>query len=364
MSDRKFLIDVEVPGTMPDNWNGVVVLLPPPLEEDLEAGKLLSGNMGSIFRKLAHSAGIDMQRTYFMASCPLKAPANNVDHLFVSIGKYMNDLKEGRRGESKFPMFNRTYMATRYEAPVAGVVERLKALKPKVIVAMGPLALWLVTGETKINMFRGVASMSEYGPVVPTYAHTAMNGQWDMRPVVHADLVKAVRVAKHGLVRPKRAIWVRPTLGEVEKFFAEYLKPLAGTGQAIAVDIETVPEKRLITCVGFAPDPWRAISVPLVGSDVDDYWERAEDEARVVQLMAEVLEDARYVKLLHNAAYDIIWLSEVMGLKVRGVVEDTMHMYHSMQPELRKGLGVLGSIYTDEGSWKSMVSFKSNKAEA
>jgi hypothetical protein len=31
-----------------------------------------------------------------------------------------------------------------------------------------------------------------------------------------------------------------------------------------------------------------------------------------------------------------------------------MLLHHSMQPELEKGLGFLGSVYTDEPSWKFM----------
>jgi len=41
-----------------------------------------------------------------------------------------------------------------------------------------------------------------------------------------------------------------------------------------------------------------------------------------------------------------------------------MHAQHSLQPEMEKGLGFLGSIYTNEGAWKNLTSFsKSTKAE-
>ena len=42
-----------------------------------------------------------------------------------------------------------------------------------------------------------------------------------------------------------------------------------------------------------------------------------------------------------------------MGIKVYGAVEDTMFAHHALQPEMLKGLEFLGSVYTDEGSWKS-----------
>ena len=35
-----------------------------------------------------------------------------------------------------------------------------------------------------------------------------------------------------------------------------------------------------------------------------------------------------------------------------GAAEDTMLLQHSLQPESLKGLGYLGSLYTDFGAWK------------
>jgi len=35
--------------------------------------------------------------------------------------------------------------------------------------------------------------------------------------------------------------------------------------------------------------------------------------------------------------------------------EDTMLCHHAIQPESLKGLGFLGSIYSDEATWKGMA---------
>jgi hypothetical protein len=39
---------------------------------------------------------------------------------------------------------------------------------------------------------------------------------------------------------------------------------------------------------------------------------------------------------------------------VRNYDDDTMLMHHALQPESNKGLGFLGSVYTDRSSWKTM----------
>jgi len=42
-----------------------------------------------------------------------------------------------------------------------------------------------------------------------------------------------------------------------------------------------------------------------------------------------------------------------VGIRVLGAAHDTMLLHHALQPESLKGLGFLGSIYTDHGPWKA-----------
>ena len=64
-------------------------------------------------------------------------------------------------------------------------------------------------------------------------------------------------------------------------------------------------------------------------------------------------------KLFQNGMYDLqYWLR--MGAAPRAVLEDTMLAHHSLFPEMQKSLGFLGSIYTDESSWKLMRRHKNN----
>ena len=39
---------------------------------------------------------------------------------------------------------------------------------------------------------------------------------------------------------------------------------------------------------------------------------------------------------------------------MRNYADDTMLMHHALQPESNKGLGFLGSVYTNHSSWKTM----------
>lgn len=57
--------------------------------------------------------------------------------------------------------------------------------------------------------------------------------------------------------------------------------------------------------------------------------------------------------IFHNCAYDLQYLLRE-GFRITGPVHDTMLMHHAHLPEMRKSLGFLGSVYTDEPAWKSM----------
>jgi hypothetical protein len=60
-----------------------------------------------------------------------------------------------------------------------------------------------------------------------------------------------------------------------------------------------------------------------------------------------------------RTGYDITFIYRAWGIKVIGAEDDTMLLHHALQPESLKGLGFLGSVYTDESAWKQMRKRKS-----
>ena len=59
-------------------------------------------------------------------------------------------------------------------------------------------------------------------------------------------------------------------------------------------------------------------------------------------------------KLAQNGLYDLQYLWRPHGIAVKNYAEDTMLLHHALYIELKKDLGYLGSIYTDEAAWKLM----------
>src|SRR6202035_4611285 len=223
------------------------------------------------------------------------------------------------------------------------------------IVCLGNSALWALAGRTGITKLRGTTCVSSHivsgYKLLCTYHPAAVARQWELRPTTIADLSKINKEKEFPDVRrPKCEIWIEPDLQDIQTFISSYI---TNGCKILSVDIETSGNQ--ITCIGFAPRSNLAIVIPIYDerTTTRSYWATAELERRCWNLICEVLEDQSISKVFQNGLYDIAFLWRAYGIKVMGATEDTMLLHHALQPESLKGLGYLGSIYTDHGPWKS-----------
>jgi DNA polymerase I-like protein with 3'-5' exonuclease and polymerase domains len=198
---------------------------------------------------------------------------------------------------------------------------------------------------------------------MPTYSPFAVLKNYSFRPTVVSDLKKAAQESTtKDIINTEREIYIEPTYPEVLQFFKE-CKEENSEDNPLSFDIETASGE--ITCIGFAPSPERSMVVPFRDTtQKSQTFYNYTTELAVWSAIKELLEDKTIVKVAQNQTYDVSWLNHKYGIEVAGTVHDTMHAQHSLQPEMEKGLGFLGSIYTNEGAWKNLTSFsKSTKAE-
>jgi len=227
---------------------------------------------------------------------------------------------------------------------------------PNIVVCLGNCSLWALTSKTGVSKLRGTTLLSTHTvdgfKLLPTYHPAAILRNWDNRPVVIADLMKAHRESQFPEIRrPHREIWIEPAIEDIDRFIHEHILRCG----ILSVDIETSGTR--ITCIGFAPTSGLAIVIPFDDNRTKNgsFWATVRDEARCWELVRSVLEDASTPKLFQNGCYDIAFLWRSMRIKVLGAAEDTMLCHHAIQPESLKGLGFLGSIYSDEATWKGMA---------
>jgi uracil-DNA glycosylase len=301
------------------------------------------GAAGHELNKLLEEAGIDRKSCLFTNTFNLK-PFNN-DILQLCTNK-----KEAGK-EYPLPMLaTGKYIDAKYFPELERLHDELTAHPRNLVIALGNTAAWAVLGARSISKIRGsTATATQAGQglkVLPTYHPAAVLRNWSLRVIVIADLMKAKREAEFPEIRrPKRRILINPTLEQIESWLAAAPIPLA------SVDIET--KARQITMISIARSRDDAIVIPFFDENFVNYWSNPLDEISAWKIVRRVMTDRAIPKLWQNGLYDIQYLWK-MGIPIYNCHDDTMLLSHALYPEMQKGLGFLGSVYTDESSWKLM----------
>jgi len=249
------------------------------------------------------------------------------------------------------------YQALAHCAP--NLNETIRSLQPKVIVALGNIALRQLTGRSGISQLRGYPLK---GPdnlwVVPTYHPSFLlprKGQKDtsrLQAAVMLDLKKAEQIAQVGF----RYEDVHVVLDPNPRQFAEWVRTALLRGAQLSVDIET-PGKiakdeedleeggwnNTIIRIGFAWEPGSGCSIPFT----PPYRESVQ----------RLLSATHLTKVVWNG-YGFDWpILESHGLTLAGPVHDGMWAWKFLQSDLPRGLQSVGSFYAAEiGPWKYLSS--------
>jgi DNA polymerase I-like protein with 3'-5' exonuclease and polymerase domains len=179
-------------------------------------------------------------------------------------------------------------------------------------------------------------------------------GNYLYRYLISADLKKAkIESSIPELILPERKISCSYfSLQEV----LDWLDYFA-TEPVVSFDIEVMQYE--LASIAFSSSPEIACSIPL-----DERW-RVEEEALIYRAIQRVLGNPNSIKVGQNLIFDIHFLQSRCGIMTNGPVYDTMLAHSIMYPDLRKGLGFLGSIYLGaQPYWKDMVKFHNIKNES
>jgi DNA polymerase len=231
----------------------------------------------------------------------------------------------------------------------------LTAVNPNIIVALGNVAMTMLTGQTGIGRTRGAlhhCTLFEPGlaaqqrKVIGTYHPAAVLRQYDLRPVAVADLEKVLFESKFPEMRlRRRALHLEPTVADLPVWRERLL-----SAEMLAVDCET--KNGQMTCLGFATSPTEAFVIPFWDRRQPDwhYWRSLEEERLAWDLCREVLASP-IPKILQNGLYDLQYFLRY-HMPMRSFHHDTMIRHHSLYPGFPKGLDFLGSLYVTERAWK------------
>ena len=324
-------------------------------EEELAHAPFV-GTSGRLLTRLLYDAGINRSKCFLTNVFNFHPEGDDIDEVCGSAATAIPGYPAHHGAR---------YVHRRFVGELSRLNRELSFHKPNICVLLGNTAMWAMLGKSGIAKWRGAADVSTHTlagiKCLPTYHPAAVAREYSLRPTVVMDLQKAERQSHFKEVRwPKREIWIEPTLEDLYEFERKYIR----NGGTIACDIETAGTQ--VTTIGFAPGPEIALVIPFFDSRRKDrsFWTSERDECAAWLFVRRICQSSEIRKCFQNGLYDIAFLYRAVGIKVKGAEEDTMLMHHSLQPESLKGLGYLGSIYTDERAWKHMRSSTTIKQDA
>jgi DNA polymerase family A len=260
----------------------------------------------------------------------------------------------------------------------------LDCVRPRVLMLHGDTALKGVLGYDKINKYRGSvyfrkregssehrrdvesavpelfanaalrSSAGYYGQpvshadadsqiIIPAIHPKDVLREWSYLPLFIFDLRKVTRALKS-----PQSVWPAKAELGVGYDYARtlgLLRSLRASKRPFAFDIEGYVGAW--TCCSLA---YRQADGTILSFTVD-FCKGSTSENEKVKLYYELktlLEDPLCPKILQNCLYDSFVLGYDHRILIRGIVSDTMLRHWESHPELPKGLGTIGSIYTNE----------------
>jgi uracil-DNA glycosylase len=310
------------------------------------------GPTGMLLNGFLRATGIDRSRCFVTNVFNLRPPGGD------DITNLCGFKADGIPGYPPISMGR--YIRAEFEPELHRLYEEVRRFAPTLIIALGATAAWAVLRTSSIRNIRGAPMWSELGhKVLPTYHPSAVSREPKLRPIFYADLKKAAVEATFPELRfPKREIWIKPSLRDLDEFEERYIVPSCD----LSIDCETYGEQ--ITCIAFAPLPSVALVVPFLDpmAPGNNYWPTLADEVRVWRWVKRICSLNKRI-VGQNLQFDMTYLWRSYGIPVPHAAEDTMLLHHSLQPEMEKSLGFLASIFTTEQSWKWMRTSSTVKRE-
>lgn len=229
--------------------------------------------------------------------------------------------------------------------------QEIESIQPNLVICVGANSLYALTGNIGIHKWRGSILESTLIPglKVISVLHTATvippKNQYTNKYLIVYDLIKAVSEAEFPEIRQQpMSLYIRPSSSDAIAWL-HAIRKAGCDGCTIDIDIETSRSTLEMTCIALGVDGTNAMSIPFTCESGDFY--DAETEARIMLLIAEIIEDETITKRGQNFDFDLNFLSGRFGIKPRGKIDDTMIAQKIYLPDFPADLGFIASIHTD-----------------
>jgi len=320
----------------------ILVIGEAPGEAEQREGIPFVGASGKELDALLREAGLDPVSLRITNVCHERPPKNDISKFIFSSKKEAKLHPDAQFLDGRY-----------YTTPIRVGMELLRMEidsmpNLRLIIGLGNLPLWALTGSWGITSWRGSQMFTRRLtnrpiPFVPTLHPAYVMRVWDDRWKLKLDLKRA-RVWKEKRFHvPEYNFIVRPSYARVREYLNHWLSLLdIGCPVKLAVDLET----RLghIACLGLAHSKRDAICIPFLTVN-GPYWSSTE-ECGILWLLYRLLTHPLFSAIGQNFNYDQQYFAKRLGFKVN-LQHDTMTKQHLCFPGIEKGLDFLSSQYCE-----------------
>lgn len=319
-----------------------------PGEDEERSGHPFVGASGRELDKMLHEAGI-MRSECFVSNVSRHRPPDNKIEAWISKAKKKASIPAG------FVPMRNLHVHPNIKEGFEALLKEIELVKPNVIIALGNVSMWSLTGRWGISKWRGSQLRTDWdstGPhVLPSYHPAYILRDWAERAAVVRDLRRARSLSDSRAARgPTWSFIIRPSFDQATATLSMLLRKLADGPLKLTHDLET--RNGHIACSGMAWSKTEAICIPFMcGENKEGYWTQ-EQEAHLLWMLYMVLchPNARVVNqnYLYDAQYTHRWWCFV-GRFWR----DTMISHHTAFCALPKKLDYQASLYCEQYvQWK------------
>lgn len=306
-------------------------------KEDNDRQEFFSGKAGTLLDELLRQAGSNRSECYL----------TNVGN-FHFYGEWFQK-RSKNLPPPQYVEYKGMIILRRLIPEIERLHKEVRMMKPKVIIALGNLALWALTGETGIEKWRGseleyIGGEGSNRPVVvPTFAPTYMSWVRRATSISALDFHRAILLVKQDCtLTEEREMAIRPNYEIVTDVLDELVDDLKDEQLWIDIDIET--RAGHISCIGLSWSSLDSMCIPFMCVEKPyGYWDEF-SEARIVHGLYKVLTHPNAFIRGQNLLYDCQYIYRYWHF-VPNVKQDTMISHHTLFTDYPNNLAFMSSIY-------------------
>jgi len=246
-------------------------------------------------------------------------------------------------------------------------IERLRqeiiSTSPNIIVALGALAMYVLTGNEGIDNFRGTIAPCTLVPgkkVLITQHPKAVHFDYQLFYIMTMDFRKVAHEAlSPTLPVENRTLCVAPRKQEAVEYLSYLYHNWEKEDLKLAIDLEHVTPGAHISWFGITHSSTYAMSIEFIQKRLPTFPEM--DEVELWHWIG-LLIGSGVPLIFHNGSYDVINLWD-KGLWCKNVHFDTIIAAHAVWPEFPRTLGFLSSILLNVPAWKHTSGSQYEKGE-